>query len=196
MIAFQEDIVLDNERVRLSPLSMEHLDDLLPIALDHPDLIKYSPPAWGSKKHLKSYVENVLKLRRQEAKYSFVIYDKAAEKFVGHTSYMSISAYHKRLEIGSTWLRPETQGTGLNKHMKYLMLSYAFDVLMAQRVELKTDSRNLQSRRAIEKIGAEYEGKLRSHTLMQDGYRRDTVFYSILVHEWSTIKETIFKEFS
>jgi len=77
-----------------------------------------------------------------------------------------------------------------------LMLSYAFDTLNYKRVELKTDKRNLQSRRAMEKIGAEYEGCLRSHTLMLDGFRRDTVFYSILHHEWPTLQTTIFKDLS
>jgi len=196
VIEFQEKIVLEDERVRLLPISMNHLDALLPIALDHPDLLKYSPPAWGSRDHLETYITNVLDLRKRKEKYSFVIYDKRLDRFVGHTSYMSISSYDDRLEIGSTWISPETHSTGLNKHMKYLMLSYAFESLQAKRVELKTDSRNLQSRRAMEKIGANYEGCLKSHTVLQDGHRRDTVFYAILYTEWPTLKTTIFKEFS
>jgi RimJ/RimL family protein N-acetyltransferase len=71
------------------------------------------------------------------------------------------------------------------------MLRYAFEILAFERVEFKADSRNLQSRRAIEKIGATYEGELRSHTLMNDGYRRHTVYYSILKDEWQAVKQNI-----
>jgi RimJ/RimL family protein N-acetyltransferase len=71
-------------------------------------------------------------------------------------------------------------------------LKYAFEDLQFERVEFKTDSRNLQSRKAIENIGATYEGALRSHILMPDGYRRTSVYYSILRNEWKQLKETIF----
>ena len=71
------------------------------------------------------------------------------------------------------------------------MLTYAFERLNVKRVELKTDARNTQSRTAILGIGAQYEGSLRSHTIMTDGYRRDTVYYSILAHEWSEIKSRL-----
>ncbi len=78
--------------------------------------------------------------------------------------------------------------------MKYLMLSYLFEKAGAERVELKTDSRNGQSRKAISKIGAVYEGELRSHTLMTDGYRRNTVYYSILKEEWESVKREHFSQ--
>ena len=74
------------------------------------------------------------------------------------------------------------------------MLSHAFQKLIMQRVEFKTDNRNNQSKKAIEKIGGTFEGILRSHTLMLDGYRRDTAYYSILKNEWDSINNTIFKK--
>jgi len=131
-------------------------------------------------------------LRDKELKYPWAIYDKKAEAYAGCTSYLNISAVNSRLEIGSTWIGEEFQRTGLNRACKFLLLSYAFEDLGWERVELKTDSRNEQSKTAIQKIGAQYEGKLRSHTLMSDGYRRDTVYYSILKPEWPRIKSVIF----
>jgi RimJ/RimL family protein N-acetyltransferase len=68
------------------------------------------------------------------------------------------------------------------------LLEYAFEKLNAERVELKTDERNIASRTAIEKIGGKLEGILRSHTLLHDGYRRNTVYYSILKPEWMELK--------
>jgi len=55
-------------------------------------------------------------------------------------------------------------------------------------LELKTDERNQQSRVAIEKIGGKFEGILRSHMVMNDGFRRNTVYYSILRSEWQEVK--------
>ena len=110
------------------------------------------------------------------------------------TSFGNISTKDRRLEIGWTWIDKESQGTGLNKYCKHLMLSHAFEKLIMQRVEFKTDNRNNQSKKAIEKIGGTFEGILRSHTLMLDGYRRDTAYYSILKNEWDRINNTIFKE--
>jgi len=69
------------------------------------------------------------------------------------------------------------------------LLKYAFETLYAERVEFRTDERNLASRKAIERIGGQFEGILRSHTLMYDGFRRNTVCYSILRTEWSQLKE-------
>lgn len=187
-----EDIRLENTRVKLEPLKREHLEILLPIALTYPNLLQYSPSPFGTSEKLKTYIEMAVEGKEKENRYPFIIWDKEKGKYVGSTSFGNISTKNQRLEIGWTWLDKESQGTGLNRYMKQAMLQYAFDILDFERVELKTDARNLQSRKAIEKIGATMEGTLRSHTLMNDGHRRDTVYYSILKREWQEIKETIF----
>lgn len=74
-----------------------------------------------------------------------------------------------------------------------MLLSFAFEKLCFERVEFKTDARNTASRTAIEKIGGRYEGALRSHTVMNDGFRRTTVYYSILKDEWAELKKTVFQ---
>ncbi|GLR18577.1 GNAT family N-acetyltransferase [Portibacter lacus] len=187
----KEEVILENSRVRMSPLSITHLDDLLPIALNHPKLLKYSPSAFGTKESLSAYIQSAINQRNSGNRYPFVIFDKQRNAFVGSSSFGNISSENKRIEIGWTWLDPIVHGTGLNKYVKHLMLTYAFDTLDFQRVELKADARNIQSRRAMEKIGATYEGTLRSHTLMQDGHRRDTVYYSILKNEWQLIVQKL-----
>lgn len=191
---FIENIVLENDRVLLEPLSKNHLKELLPIAFKYPNLLQYSPSPFGTQELLDKNINMAITSRIDKQRYPFAIFDKLNNRFVGSTSYGNISTKDKRLEIGWTWIDKESQGTGLNKYCKYLMLSYAFEKLNMQRVEFKTDSRNNQSRRAIEKIGGTFEGILRSHTLMPDGYRRDTAYYSILKNEWDSIKNTIFKE--
>jgi len=192
----KDKITLENERTRLEPLGWQHIDELLPIAIKHPDLSRYSPSKFVTEEALRKYIEAALEQRNKHIRYPFAIYDKAVGKYVGSSSYGNISNINQRIEIGWTWLDKDRQRTGLNRHNKFLMLCYAFEYLQFERVELKTDSRNEQSKKAIEDIGASYEGKLRSHTLMYDGYRRDTVYYGILKEEWKEIKCRIFHNFS
>ena len=191
---FTENIVLENKRVRLEPLSDIHLIELLPIAINHPKLLKYSPSPFGTEEQLEENIRKAIDSRVNKQRYPFAIFDKQNDVYVGSTSYGNISLKDHRLEIGWTWIDKKSQGTGLNKYCKHLLLAYAFDSLGIQRVEFKTDSRNIQSRKAIEKIGGKFEGELRSHTLMPDGHRRDTVYYSMLKKEWNNFKETTFKE--
>jgi N-acetyltransferase len=107
-----------------------------------------------------------------------------------------VSDKDQRLEIGWTWFGKAFQRTGLNRNVKFLMLQYAFEQLQFERVELKTDERNHPSRKAIEGIGGKFEGILRSHMQLPDGFRRNTVYYSILKAEWPALKNGIFKNIS
>ena len=111
------------------------------------------------------------------------------------SSFGAISEHDKRVEIGWTWIIPPFQGSGLNYRVKYLMLQFIFEELQYHRVELKADARNKASRKAMEKLGATYEGNLRSHSLMYDGNYRDTVYYSILENEWPEIKQALEKKY-
>jgi RimJ/RimL family protein N-acetyltransferase len=110
---------------------------------------------------------------------------------IGATRYLDIRSEHRGLEIGGTWYAVEHQRTGVNTECKYLLLRHAFEVLGCIRVQLKTDSLNERSQRAIERLGAVHEGVLRSHMIMPDGRRRDSVYYSILDSEWPRIKERL-----
>jgi RimJ/RimL family protein N-acetyltransferase len=107
---------------------------------------------------------------------------------VGVTCYMDIRPAHRGLEIGSTWIARPYQGTRVNPESKYLLLRHAFENLGAVRVQLKTDGRNRQSQAAIAKLGAQREGVLRKHLILQDGYIRDTVMFSIIAEEWPAVK--------
>lgn len=183
-----EDIVLENGRARLEPLSWQHQDALKDIILKDKDLMHLSTSRLDTESDLEQYIATAMDNRQNSVRYAFAIFDKISGKYAGSTSFAAISNKDRRLEIGFTWIGRDYQGSGLNTTMKQLMLEYAFERLGAIRVEFKTDSRNLRSRRAIEKLGASYEGVLRSHMLLPDGYRRDSVYYSILDTEWAGIK--------
>ena len=189
---FSKNLILESDRVRLEPLTHSHIDYLVGISIDHPDLLQYSPSPFGGKEGITAYVEQALSQKAAGNRFPFAVYDYHNESYAGSTSFMAISNADLRLEIGSTWIAPRFQRTGLNRMMKFVMLSYAFEALEFERVEFKTDSRNSQSRRAIAAIGGVEEGTLRNHTVMLDGYRRDTVYFSILKSEWPMVKEMKF----
>jgi RimJ/RimL family protein N-acetyltransferase len=175
-------------------LQFSDINNLLKIATEDKQLLQYSPLPIFSEKLLTEYVEKSIKERENKTRYSFTIFDKRKNSYAGSTSFMNISNVDSRLEIGSTWIGKEFQRTGLNRNCKYLLLNFAFDELGVERIELKTDERNTASRNAIQKIGGQFEGILRSHTLMYDGFRRNTVYYSILKKEWEKIEKDFLKE--
>jgi RimJ/RimL family protein N-acetyltransferase len=109
----------------------------------------------------------------------------------GATRYLNIMSDDRGLEVGGTWYGPEFQRTVVNTECKYLLFRHAFEELGCVRVQLKTDSRNERSQKAIERIGAKKEGILRNHMILPDGHIRDSVYYSILDSEWPDVKKKI-----
>ena len=186
--SFDKEIILENAFVLVRPINATDVDNLFTVATKDKDLLQFSPTPIYTKELLKTYIDKAVDNRRDKNRYTFVVFDKKRNAFAGSTSFLNISNADDRLEIGATWYGKEFQRTGLNRNCKYLLLEYAFDNLNAERVEFKTDERNLASRKAIEKIGGQFEGILRRHTLMYDGFRRNTVCYSILKSEWNNLK--------
>jgi RimJ/RimL family protein N-acetyltransferase len=114
---------------------------------------------------------------------------RAAEgRAVGMTTLLNIRPDHRRLEIGSTWIAPSVQGTGLNTEVKLLQLTHAFEALNCIAVEFRTHWHNHRSRAAIAALGAKQDGVLRNHDLWRDGTMRDVVVFSIIESEWPTVR--------
>lgn len=188
MLDFNQEIVFEDSKIILRPLVANDFDALKVIAFEDKTLLQYSPNPIYNADLLEKYIHDALDSKANRTRYPFVIIDKLSNTIVGSTSFCNISNYDKRLEIGYTWLGNAYQKTGINRHCKYLMLDYCFNVLNFERVEFKTDERNEKSRHALLGIGAKEEGILKSHTLMHDGYRRNTVYYAILQHEFANTK--------
>ena len=192
---FKEQTILENERAKLTPLQKNDFDELDKVAYD-PQIWKLGMSNVKEPRDLEAYIATVLKERENKISYPFLIFDKQTNDAAGSTRYGNISFEHKRLEIGWTWMHPRFQGTGLNKACKFLLLQFAFEVLLFNRVELKTDVLNLQSQKAMRKIGAKEEGIFRKHSITSSGRIRDSIFFCITNDEWPEIKQTIFKEFN
>lgn len=185
---FNQNIILRGNSVTLRPLTIEDYSGLLAVALTYKNLMQFSPSAINSPINLRGYIETALKQKENKFRYPFVIRENSSDLLIGSTSFVNVDDKNKKLEIGYTWLSPEYHGSGLNQKCKYLLLEYAFERCNMQRVEFKTDARNIQSRKAILKLGASFEAILRGHTVMVDGFRRDTVYYGILYQDWPVIK--------
>ena len=188
---FQETIILENNSVLLRPLTPSDEEGFTRIAFDY-DVWKYTRSLVMTPEELKVYIISALDEKEGRIRYPFTIIDKLSGEIAGSTSYANVSVKDKRVEIGWSWLGKKFQGTGLNKHCKFLLLQYAFEHLKFERVEFKTDVLNSAARKALLKIGAVKEGVLRSHTVMQDGRRRDTIYYSVLLNEWDSVKKKFF----
>jgi len=186
---------LENDFVALELLDLGNYKHLLPISSEK-DLIYYSPSDIATPETLRTYVRKAIEEYDNKVSIPFLIYDKSKNAYAGSTRFGLINWNNKVLHIGWTWIGNEFQGTGLNKQLKFLMLQYAFERLVFEKVEFRIDERNNRSRKAVEKIGGKLEGILRKDTLMLDGYRRNTCCYGILKDEWETIKTSVFKDFS
>ncbi len=110
---------------------------------------------------------------------------------VGTTRYMRIAPQHRRLEIGGTFYATRVQRTGVNTEAKRMLLAHAFDVMGCQAIQIRTDTLNTRSQRAIERLGAKKDGVLRGHQMMADGRIRDSVVYSIIDREWPGVRANL-----
>jgi RimJ/RimL family protein N-acetyltransferase len=133
-------------------------------------------------------IERRLALQAAGSMLPFTVLDPAGTP-VGMTTYMNVDPVYKRVEIGSTWYAQRVQRTPLNTECKRMLLGHAFDTLGCIAVEFRTHRLNTQSRRAIERLGAQLDGILRAHQRSADGALRDTAVYSITAAEWPTIRQ-------
>ncbi|GIP29028.1 N-acetyltransferase [Paenibacillus sp. J23TS9] len=182
-----EPAILQGERVILIPMEASHIAPLYE-ALNDPEIWTYSPPGMRNMDDMTTYVETALEERAGGVAMPFVICDIETDRLVGTTRFADISAQHRQLEIGWTALAREVWRTPVNTECKYLLLQHCFETLGTVRVQLKADSRNTRSLRAMERIGAVSEGIHRNHRILNDGYIRDTAYYSFIASEWPDVK--------
>jgi N-acetyltransferase len=201
-LAALEQPTLSGTHVRLEPLSLEHLDDLLAVARGPRDTYRLTFVPEHAEA-MRKYLETALLLRDAGAAVPFATVRLADARVVGSTRFGNLEYWAwptgarapplppDAVEIGWTWLAADAQRTAINTEAKLLMLGHAFERWQVRRVNLRTDARNLRSRTAIERLGAKLDGILRAHMPAADGGVRDTASYSILAGEWPAAKERL-----
>ncbi|MGN6601355.1 MAG: GNAT family N-acetyltransferase [Ginsengibacter sp.] len=182
-VLFDPGLQVENERVLLRVVTNQDLHQLRDIAFN-PDIWTYFTSAIHTDQDLERYVSDMLDEYSKRLKVPFVTIDKKKHSIVGMTALANISLRDARIENGWSWLSPLAQGTGINHQCKQVLSAFVFEQLQMERLEFKTDVLNIKARKALLKFGAVEEGVLRSHTLMPNNRRRDTIYFSILRHEW------------
>jgi len=180
---FNDTLILENERVLLRPLEPEDTKHLLPFAINEPKLWTYSILSAAGETNMQNYLDVAFQKKAELDSFPFIIYDKKVGKYAGSTRFYDIQPSHNTLQLGFTWYGEKFQGTGLNKHCKLLMLTFAFETLKVARVEFRADAHNERSIAAMKSIGCTVEGILRSNCTAPEG-RRDSIILSILQEEW------------
>lgn len=196
MAGFPETPVLEGDSVRLEHLSPDHAADLAQAAEEDRSSFAFTwVPRSGE---IETYLTTQLERVAAGSMVAWAQVRTSDGRAVGCTSYWDPRLWPGRndlcaVEIGFTWLAPSVQGTGLNTESKLLLLTHAFEEWRVERVDLKTDARNQQSRRAIEGLGARFEGVLRSWSESrvrgEEGKLRDSAMFSIIAPEWPACRE-------
>ena len=184
-------VTLQGKYVRLEPMTETHVPGLAELGIGQPfwDFMVYGKI--NSVEDMRNWVRDVLARAEKGTDLPFVAIHLESGRVAGATRYLNIMPNDRGLEIGGTWYGPEFQRTGVNTECKYLLFTHAFETLGCIRVQLKTDSRNERSQKAIERIGAVKEGILRNHMILPDGYYRHSVYYSVLDTEWPDVKKRL-----
>ena len=192
---FPKDVILEDEQVLLRPLEETDYENLLPFALNERGLWFYSLVRADGEDGLRNYMDIALSEKAAGREFPFIVFDKKQNEYAGSTRFYDINLPYKTIQLGYTWYGKKFQGTGLNKHCKFLLLQFAFEELRLERFELRADARNERSIAAMKSIGCKVDGILRSNMPTAKGdRRRDSIVLSILKDEWfNEVKEKLKK---
>jgi RimJ/RimL family protein N-acetyltransferase len=183
---FTEEYVLEDERVLLRPLKAEDSINLQYFSLNEPDLWKFSLQSAAGLENLEKYINIALNAKAAQKEYPFIVFDKKTGEYAGSTRFYDIITDFETLQLGYTWYGKQFQGTGLNRHCKYLLFTLAFEKLGVERLELRADNDNARSIAAMKSIGCKVDGILRANMPKPEGQpgRRDSIVLSVLKNEW------------
>ncbi len=179
---------LVGQHVRLEPIHQAHVPGLFDVGQHAEDWAYLPISGLNTIRQAEEWAMEAIDLAQAGLQYTYVLIDPVHQTIMGSSRYLNIRAKHRGLEIGYSWLGHQFQRSPVNTEAKFLLLKHAFEVMHAIRVELKTDSRNLRSQIAIERLGALREGVLRNHMIAQNHYYRDSILYSIIDEDWPEVR--------
>lgn len=189
---FKTEYILENDVVRLQPLQASDFENLIEFSINESDIWKFNSNGPDSPENLKTYIGKALSQREKGLEYSFIVFDKTKNKVAGSTRFYNMDLEGKTLEIGYTWYGKEFQGTKLNKNCKYLLLEFAFEKMLIERVGFRANNVNYRSINAMKSIGCIEEGVLRSFRYDALGNRIDAIVLSIIKNEWfDSVKQNL-----
>ncbi|MEM9920705.1 MAG: GNAT family protein [Bacteroidota bacterium] len=194
---FSKTYILENDRVRLSPLEMAHAKELAKVSEEAAVWTYFLEKGQGIE-NLQAYVQSALQKYQAEQEYPFAIYDKSVGAYAGITRLYAYDPDLRIIKMGHTWLGKSFWGTGLNKHCKYLLFQFCFETLGLARIGFGVHAENLRSIHALQKMGCQQEGRLRDFLHKVNGQgRTDLLLFSMLQNEWQdNVKSDFERSFS
>lgn len=191
--------VLRGQHVQLEPLSLDHVHQLVLAANEDRSTYAWTPVP-ESVANMRNYVAGLLNDAEAGRVIPFAQRRLGDQRIVGCTRFLEIRHWRggpdpDEVEVGGTWLAASAQRTAINTEAKLLLFTHAFEVWDVVRLAIFTDARNTQSRDAILRSGAKFEGILRSHrgsyAAGEIGTPRDTAAHSIIASEWPAVKASL-----
>lgn len=189
---FTHDYVLENSRVKLLPITMDHIAELKEIA-DESAIWTYFLGRSDGSSDFKKYIEDCVSARELGKEYAFALIDKQSGEFAGSTRLFDYQKDLGIIRLGYTWYGKHFRGTGLNKNCKFLLFQFAFEKLGVERVGLGAHAENTISLAAMESVGCKREGVIRNAfpSIQKEG-RADAILLGVLKEEWfGGIKENL-----
>ena len=122
---------------------------------------------------------------------AWAVRDKQSGDLVGTASLLDVDLDNERCMFGAAAYAPVVWGTPVNAATNLGLLGHAFEDCGFGRVELQTDVLNTPMSKAIEKLGATFEGTLRRHKRRADGTFRDSAVFSILSDDWPGVRDRL-----
>ncbi len=181
---------LEAKTAKLVPLSHDHLADLQTASAEG-DLHKLWYTSVASPEKMEAEIDRRLDQQAEGKMLPFSVVDQRTGKAIGQTTFLNLDPMHRRAEIGATWYAKSAQRSPINTECKLMLLGHAFEDIKVNVVEFRTHHLNHQSRRAIERLGAQLDGVLRNHMILPNGTMRNTAVYSVLPHEWPSVKANL-----
>lgn len=186
---FSKDYILEDEVVLLQPLQIKDVDLLLEISKES-NLWDYSFVKGNGEINLTEYISSTIEARKNKKEYPFLVIDKRTNEVAGCTRFCDINIKLNATRLGFTWYGKKFQGTGLNKHCKYLMFQFAFEKIGFDRIGLGAYAENKRSIAAMQSVGCTIEGTFRSlFPSEKNKERSDAILLSILEKEWFADKK-------
>jgi RimJ/RimL family protein N-acetyltransferase len=182
-----KDIRLETDRLVLKPVLEDDADFIYQnvkeneiarwlISVPHPY------PTDGAIKYIRESTE----LMKKGLSYELAIRLKSTDELIGIMAILKVDKKNKNAELGY-WITKGYWNSGFATEAGNKVLEFGFNALNLERMYAKFVPENNASKRVMEKIGMEYEGKLR-HEVLKENKFIDMIYYGIIKENWGNRK--------
>ena len=140
------------------------------------------------KETVYSWIDFVQKNIEKEYGFEFGIFDKSdPNKYIGNIGLISISKQHNNAEL-TYFINPDLWNKGYATEACKWIIDFGFNNLALERIHGRCMSKNIASKRVLEKSGLTYEGTAK-HEVLKWGQYEDVCKYGIIRSDWENRKK-------